>query len=476
MGDVSQESWRRLKAAQDQLREFFSCYGYRVLETPILEPTELFLRKSGGELAARMYSFTDPGGSPVSLRPEYTASILRYYLESDSHGSFPHRIQYSGPVFRYEEDKNTYRQFIQAGAELLGSYDARADAEILSLSHAALSSLGLSGHSLELGDLGMLHRLLKSVGLSERSVVFILGSIGELKVGQEGLIQVTERAKQLRLLALEPRGEHSRSEEHLSTAISGLNEEDARLMLYGLLKWAEVGSLGQRRPSDVVERLLRKFRGTDEPAILERGLEIAYRLARIRGEPGASLKEVEALIKSYGLDPSQLDGLKHVIDLLYANCMNDAMIILDFGLARGLAYYTGNVFELKHPAIGTPLGGGGRYDGLARALGSGSNIPALGFAFTLETLLDAIERSGNSRAVPEDEPACVLVGGTSDEAYGEALRLAEELRSMGTAVAMEVNGMNIEESLAYAKAKGMAEVIAVHGDGNRTTYPVQSTS
>jgi len=69
MHDVSQESWRTKRDLQDRLMELFGSYGYRCLETPILEPTDLFLRKSGGELASRIYSFTDPGSNLVSLRP-----------------------------------------------------------------------------------------------------------------------------------------------------------------------------------------------------------------------------------------------------------------------------------------------------------------------------------------------------------------------------------------------------------------------
>ena len=60
MRDLPQGSWKALRSVQDKLGELFYVHGYRVLETPLLEPTELYLRKSGGELAARMYSFTDP--------------------------------------------------------------------------------------------------------------------------------------------------------------------------------------------------------------------------------------------------------------------------------------------------------------------------------------------------------------------------------------------------------------------------------
>ena len=66
---------------QRTLQDLLRSHGYRGIDTPILEPTELFLRKSGGELASRMYTFTDPGGNRVSMRPEFTSSAIRYYLE-----------------------------------------------------------------------------------------------------------------------------------------------------------------------------------------------------------------------------------------------------------------------------------------------------------------------------------------------------------------------------------------------------------
>ena len=97
MQDVSNQEQRIKRGLEDSLSDLMAGFGYLPLETPILEPTELFLRKSGGELAARLYSFTDPGGASVSLRPEFTSSIVRYYLENASEIDLPARWQYSGP-------------------------------------------------------------------------------------------------------------------------------------------------------------------------------------------------------------------------------------------------------------------------------------------------------------------------------------------------------------------------------------------
>ena len=465
MQDLPQESWLPLTTAQDHLRGFFSSYGYRGLEPPLLEPTELFLRKSGGELAARMYTFTDPGGNRVSLRPEYTGSILRHYLENNTPYGAPARIQYAGPVFRYEEGPGAYRQFTQVGAEILGSASPMADAEVLSLSCTALSSLGLRGHWMEVGDLGLLHRLLESIGLSERATAYILASVNDLKDGDGGRARVEDRARQLQLLSDDSR------QSHLGVVIGGMEEGEARELLHGLFEWAEAGSLGQRTPSEVVERLLRKLRGSDDPARLHRGLDIACKVAAVRGEPYASLEEVETIIKSSGLDQSAADPLKETMELLDPGQI-DTEVVLDCGLVRGLPYYTGLVFEIRHPSLDTSLGGGGRYDGLARAMGSPSNVPALGFAYNLEQVLSALGQMQGGCSADTSSPKGVLVLAASHGAFKEALRHAQELHAGGRSVEVDVWAMSVDEALSYAASKGIAELIVVDDGGQRTVHQV----
>ncbi len=70
--DYSPARWRRLVTIRERIERFLDRRGYQTVATPVLESTDLFLRKSGGELAARMYSFVDPSGRRVSLRPEFT--------------------------------------------------------------------------------------------------------------------------------------------------------------------------------------------------------------------------------------------------------------------------------------------------------------------------------------------------------------------------------------------------------------------
>lgn len=405
MHDLSQDSWLRKRDLQDRLTALIGRYGYRFLETPILEPTELFLRKSGGELASRMYSFTDAEGNQVSLRPEFTSPIMRYYLEHATTIELPARWQYAGPVFRYGDDGNMVgsgllstraRQFTQVGAELLGSAGVAADAELLRLASVVPCHLGLSGCWLELGNLDVLYSVLDAVGVSERARTFIVGSVPQLRKGRAALPTVLERAQQLHLAG------QAAEDSYLSAAIEGLGDTEARKVLRGLLQWTAVDQLGQRDSEEVVERLLRKLRGSDDLSNLQRGLELIADLAAVHGEPDAAIHAARAVILQAGADPAVLDRLSELLRLMeFASIpvplsISDGEgvakpgvrlpILLDFGLARGLAYYNGIIFEVKHPGWQSSLGGGGRYDGLARALGGPDTVPALGFAYTLEAL------------------------------------------------------------------------------------------
>ena len=441
MRDLSQEAWLSKRELQDRLVELISGHGYHFLDTPILEPTDLFLRKSGGELASRMYSFTDASSNQVSLRPEFTSSIMRYYLEHAHTIDLPARWQYAGPVFRYQDAEQASHdppvspaigatsakggsllrglQFTQVGAELVGSAGVIADAELVGLALTVTSHVGLSDCWLELGDLDVLHSVLDAVGVSERARTFIIGSVPQLRKGRPALPALVERAQQLHLAtpssSLRQRGEETRGD-YLSEAIHGLGDTEARKVLRGLLQWTAVDQMGQRDPDEVVERLLRKLRGRDDIGTLQRGLELIADLSLIHGEPDAAIDAARTVVHQAGADPAALERLAQLIGLLDASpCPvtgegqdgdeiprtgvleyssgvlsrkgRGGGVRLDFGLARGLAYYNGIIFEVKHPAWPSFLGGGGRYDGLARALGSPETVPALGFAYTLETLL-----------------------------------------------------------------------------------------
>jgi histidyl-tRNA synthetase len=227
--------------------------------------------------------------------------------------------------------------------------------------------------------------------------------------------------------------------------------------------------LGQRNPEEVVDRLLRKVRGTDDESSLRRGLEVASDLATIRGEPGPAMEAVLTVLRGAGADTAPWDRLNAVLDLLLMEPGIAGNMGLDFGLVGGLAYYNGVIFEINHPQSPSGLGGGGRYDGLARALGSPKPVPALGFAFNLEALLH-LTHVPDSGGVAVHVPPGALVLAIDSSSHREALRACRELRQQGIQSEFDIEGRGLPEALKYAAAKGIAQVVVVDQDGQRTSH------
>jgi histidyl-tRNA synthetase len=134
-------------------------YGYRRLETPIFEATELFVRGVGDStdvVRREMYTFEDRGGRSLTLRPEGTVSVVRAFGESELRQEpLPVRLSYAGPMFRYDRPgRGRYRQFNQFGVEILGDSEPELDAEVIAVAWAWLRELGVEGTSLQLNSIG----------------------------------------------------------------------------------------------------------------------------------------------------------------------------------------------------------------------------------------------------------------------------------------------------------------------------------
>jgi len=134
-----------------------ACYG--AVETAVFEDTSLFVRgvgESSDVVSKEMYSFEDRGGREITLRPEFTAGVLRAVLEHNLHkGALPVKVQTSGPAFRYERPQaGRYRQFYQFDLEAIGTEDPAVDAETIAVAWDAYQSLGLRQYTLLLNSLG----------------------------------------------------------------------------------------------------------------------------------------------------------------------------------------------------------------------------------------------------------------------------------------------------------------------------------
>lgn len=460
--DYSPALWQRLVIIRDRLERFLDRRGYQVVATPILESTELFLRKSGGELAAQMYSFTDPSGRQVSLRPEFTSSVVRQYIDGALKGPTPQRWQYCGTIFRYESvDESSASsgglEFQQLGAELIGSASVHADGEALATAVQGLTTLGVRGHRLRVGHMGVVTAMLDSLGLSERARVFIVNSFADLREGEAGMERVRARATDLGLLG----AARTRA---LTLLARGMAPADAAGMVEGFLSSGVTGLTGQRTPEEIYNRYLRKLKEAGVPEIVDKALRFSAELVALNGPATRVRKKLGALIKRFEIDEGVLGPIDDLLTALDQYDLKDVPVLLDLGMARGIAYYTGIVFDIDHAKIkGRPsLGGGGRYDGLVRALGAKKDVPALGFAYAVDRISEVLPTGYGD----DERDSAVRVLVTAQETnLQQAVATAERLRAKGIPAELDLSGRSDAEVARYAEQKGIQTVMRVGADG-----------
>jgi histidyl-tRNA synthetase len=142
-------------AAFDRVRRL---YGFRRIEVPTIEHTQIFARTIGETtdvVSKEMYSFEDRGGESITLRPEFTAGICRAYLSEGWQQYAPLKVATQGSAFRYERpQKGRFREFHQLDAEIIGAAEPQADVELLAFADQLLKELGITGAILQLNTLG----------------------------------------------------------------------------------------------------------------------------------------------------------------------------------------------------------------------------------------------------------------------------------------------------------------------------------
>jgi histidyl-tRNA synthetase len=133
--------------------------GYKLMELPVFEDTNLFSRGVGEStdvVSKEMYTFEDRGGRSITLRPEGTAGVMRAVIEQNlDRGQLPVKVWYSGQFFRAERPQaGRYRQFYQVGIEAIGLDDPAIDAEVIAIADKGFKDLGLKNYRLEITSLG----------------------------------------------------------------------------------------------------------------------------------------------------------------------------------------------------------------------------------------------------------------------------------------------------------------------------------
>ncbi|HDQ44557.1 MAG TPA: histidine--tRNA ligase [bacterium] len=151
-----QQYWKHIETTMQRVAEL---YGYEKLTLPIFEETALF-RRGVGEgtdiVEKEMYTFSDKGGSSMTLRPEFTAGVVRAYLQNGmASRTRPVKLWSAGPVFRYERPQaGRYRQFTQFNVEAIGELDPALDFEIMSAAWHLYDALGFRKLNFQINSIG----------------------------------------------------------------------------------------------------------------------------------------------------------------------------------------------------------------------------------------------------------------------------------------------------------------------------------
>lgn len=439
MRDVLPPQQRVLADVQAQIIDELGRWGYGLVDLPVLERRELYLKKAGEELVGKLYDFVHHGRN-VALRPEWTASVLRAYLHELQSEPLPLRLAYSGPVFRYERpQRGTFRQFTQVGVELIGGAAPRADAEVVTLAVRGLERVGVADYTITIGHIGIIRALLNGLGLADRTANVLLWNMERLRQGRADLIrQQLAEAHGDELFDLGP--------------LAALPDDQLESLLLTMLRAVGLRlDNTTRAPEAIVARLVRKLRREDPQPRIERALHLMEQLANTRGAPESALAQLESLFAAEGIDPAPILELRAILDLLRAQNLPVERLTVDAGLGRGLHYYTGLIFEIT-AADGLQLCGGGRYDDLVTALGGRNATPAIGFAYGLERVADVSQR--------HSQPVAQSVLVMADHgAFPAALATAARLRERGYVAVVDVRDRSFSANLRDATKRDALAVV-----------------
>ncbi len=360
-----------------RVRSCFAARGYLPVETPTLEVLDVM--EAGGHVPEAPFKFFDSHGDLLAMRPDVTMQIARMCAaRSDAMGGItkPLRLRYTQRVFREKTVEAAARELTQCGAECLGVSSVEADIELVSMLATTLEECGLTRFTIALGSAGVLRDLLKVSGASEQWQAAVLQAY------------------------------HTSNFVYLSELVSAAEKVEPKNF--------KLADPALSNPGSVDLQVARAI----------------FELSRLRGGKQA-LEDVRALLKPFGCE-SGIAELETVFEALVERGLGEK-ILIDFSVMSSFDYYTGLVFEAYAPGLGSPLGGGGRYDNLLAAYGA-EKVPAAGFAFYLEQVMAARQaaaqfalREAEDKAAQADQ-ACadnMLTG----ESLGEEKVINEALAS-----------------------------------------------
>ena len=414
------------RRAIDVIRQVYELHGFEPLETPAVEFVEVlgkYLPESdtpeGGVFALR-----DDDHQWISLRYDLTAPLSRLVAQRTNQLGLPFRRYQVGPVWRKEKPgPGRYREFYQCDFDTVGTESMAADAEVAALLVHCFTALGIKrgDYVVRVNNRKVLNGVLDAVGLPDEATdegarlrLAVLRAVDKLdRLGREGVGELLGRGR------MDESGDF--------TAGAGLSTEQAA----GVMAFVDAGG-GERRQ---VCQTLRGLVGTSPVGL-------------------AGVAELEL-----------------IDELLAAMDLGVDQVCFDPSVVRGLAYYTGPVFEAEltfdivdEKGQRRPFGsvaGGGRYDDLVERF-TGTKVPATGASIGVDRLLAALQASQRDGMEPPAGP--VVVTTLDGDHLADYQLMVGELRQAGIAAELFLGRGGFRKQLKYADRRRAPVVVIAGGD------------
>lgn len=324
--------------ATARILDAYARFGFRRVETPVVESLARLTGGQGGENEKLMYKILKRGQkldiagakseddlAEFGLRYDLTVPLARFYAEHRAKLGQPFKAIQVGSVFRAERpQKGRYRQFTQCDIDVLGDDSPTVEVELIEATLTALAALGFEGLVVRLNDRRLLLAMLAACGFADETAAGVLVSVDKLdKVGVDGVLEELSR------------GEH---------------------------------------PAEALERMGALLRGASEST-------------------EAGIAALAALLADIPAAADGLSGLVSLAESLNGQLPGGARALVDPTLVRGMGYYTGPIFEIALEGVSYSLAGGGRYDEMIGRM-IGGEVPACGFSIGFERIMLELEARG----------------------------------------------------------------------------------
>ncbi len=413
--DYYPELYQKIDVILRAFREIPKLFGYIEYECPTVEPLELYELKSGPSLVEETFKVTDRKKRRLVLRPETTPSLARMLAVQQQNYPRPIRWFSISRVFRDETlQRGRVKEFWQLNVDILGTEDVSADAEVINVLAAIILSLNFTPEDfvIRINDRRLIQSFIESLDLPNYVEIIRVLDRRE-KLLQETLITKLTKAgtplKKAEEIALKLRHFFVGKQKDIPKLPRTKQIEELKKQLPSLQRDALIKTLYDAGvPQDAAQQL------TDFSAI--------------RGTP----KEFLQRMKEVKLDEATKKALEPLRQLAeqFEDLGLTQVCEFDAGIARGLDYYTGIVFEAWDRSSELPraIAGGGRYDDLV-GIFEGQRLPGTGFGFGETVILELAEEMGILS--PPPPPAEIYLAPVSKKQLSVCREIATQLRAAG---------------------------------------------